>query len=76
MNYVGALKRVAVMVTAQARAIMIEAVGTIKTKLGHTGLTNHIYYMDTDSFFLSREAFQIMRESGLVHQSKLGKFKD
>lgn len=32
--------------------------------------------MDTDSFFLSREAFNILEERGFIDQKELGKFKD
>lgn len=74
MQNIGSLKRVAMMTTAKARAIMIDALGLIYRQLGD--LCKHVYYMDTDSFFCSHEAYLVFQKNGMLSNTELGKFKD
>jgi hypothetical protein len=62
LNYIGSLKRIAMHVTAQARSIMIKAFGALYRKLGRNAV-KHIYYMDTDSYFMSEQAYDVLREA-------------
>lgn len=58
------------MTTGYARAIMTRAIGAIYRQLpSQVSITKHIYYMDTDSFFMSAEAYEIMKSMALVDQS-------
>lgn len=65
------------MVTGYARAIMIKALSCIAGNLDlkTDRMCDHVYYMDTDSFFLSAYAFDVLNEKGLIDNSELGKFK-
>jgi hypothetical protein len=49
MDTIGSMKRAALFTTGEARAIMIRALG----KLFSVGRMKDVYYMDTDSFFIS-----------------------
>ena len=56
---------------------MTRAIGAVYRQLpDYMSITKHIYYMDTDSFFMSKTAYKIMQSMALIDQSELGKFKD
>lgn len=56
LDTIGSLKRIALFTTGQARAIMIRSMG----HLYRSGLLHDVYYMDTDSFFMSSIAYKFM----------------
>lgn len=61
------------MVTGAARALMIQALGFLHTQFKQN-MFEHIYYMDTDSFFLSQNAYNVLQQRQMLHQKILGKF--
>jgi len=66
------MKRIAMFTTGEARAIMIRSLGSLYNK----GLMHQVYYMDTDSFFLSQKAFDHLNTLKLIDANELGKFKN
>jgi hypothetical protein len=48
--------------TGEARAIMIRSLGSLYNK----GLMHDVYYMDTDSFFLSHKAFEHLNSMKMI----------
>lgn len=69
---IGTMKRIAMFTTGEARAIMIRSLGSLYNK----GLMHDVYYMDTDSFFLSHRAYNYLNSQKLIDANELGKFKN
>lgn len=57
-SHIGSMKRVALMVTAQARTIMINAAAQIRN--AGLSVSDHILYMDTDSFVMTPQAYDVL----------------
>jgi len=73
LDHIGSIKRIAMFTTAKARCRMITAMIFLRDQ---DLLMKDVYYMDTDSFFLSELANQHLKKKGLLHQLELGYFKD